>query len=105
MKKALTAVIVSIVMVTSSVSAISADTASSGSTPVAQTGPLSPGGPVVVSPAQDTNDIFVTVCPNGDCTPLFVGLGIIGMGVGLAAIMGAFNNNRTATTVSTGTGG
>ena len=111
MTKALTSIIISIVMVASSVSAIAADTAntsSSKSTPAVQAGPLPAGGPVVVSPAQaDPFDtISGTLCPGGDCTPALVGLGVLGMGAAIAGAMGAFSNSKTMTTVSTtGTGG
>lgn len=104
MKKALTSAIVGIAMIASSVSSIAADTANSNSTPAVQTGPLSPGGPVVVSPAQ--GDVPDLVCPGGDCTPLFIGLGVAGMGVAIAAIMGAFSTSKiTSTVATTGTGG
>lgn len=93
MKKAVTSVIVSVAMITSSVSAIAADTTSTTTTPVAavQTGPLSPGGPVVVSPAQGTV-VDTLACGydiGGICGPVVL-LGVAGMGVLLAAIMGAF---------------
>lgn len=108
MKKALTSAIVSVAMVVGSVSAIASDTATADSKQAVQTGPLSPGGPVVVSPAQGTfadslscgNDIY------GICGPVVL-VGVIGMGVALAAIMGAFskNNKITSTVTTTGTGG
>jgi hypothetical protein len=109
MKKALTSAIVTIAMVVSSVSSIAADTTTSANnTPAVQTGPLPAGGPVVVSPAQGTvidtlscgYDIY------GICGPIVV-LGVAGMGVALAAIMGAFsqNNKITSTVSTTGTGG
>ena len=106
MKKALTSAVVCVAMIASSVTSIAADTATSSSTPAAQTGPLSPGGPVGVSPAQG-EDFYATLCgPNGDCTTLLIIVGVGGMAVALAAIMGAFNNSKTITTISTtGTGG
>lgn len=109
MQKALTSVIVSIAMVTSSVSAIAADTTNANSTPVVvQTGPLSPGGPVVVSPAQGTvaDTLGCGYDVYGVCGPIVL-LGVVGMGVALAAIMGAFsqNNKITSTVSTTGTGG
>ncbi|MDE2473630.1 MAG: hypothetical protein KGO48_01130 [Alphaproteobacteria bacterium] len=109
MQKALTSVIVSIAMVTSSVSAIAADTTNTNSAPVVvQTGPLSPGGPVVVSPAQGTvaDTLGCGYDVYGVCGPIVL-LGVVGMGVALAAIMGAFsqNNKITSTVSTTGTGG
>lgn len=108
MKKALASIIVSIAMVTSSVSAIAADTTNTNSAPVVvQTGPLSPGGPVVVSPAQGTvvDTLGCGYDINGVCGPIVL-LGVVGMGVALAAIMGAFSKNKITSTVSTtGTGG
>ncbi|HEX5281522.1 MAG TPA: hypothetical protein VFW28_15690 [Micropepsaceae bacterium] len=95
MKKALTSAIVSVAMVVSSVSAIAADTADAKSTPAVQTGPLSPGGPVVVSPAQGTV-VDTLACGydiGGICGPVVL-LGVAGMGVLLAAIMGAFSTSH-----------
>lgn len=103
MKKALTSVIVSIAMITSSVSAIAADTTNTNTTPVVvQTGPLSPGGPVVVSPAQGTvvDTLGCGYDVDGVCGPIVL-LGVIGMGVALAAIMGAFSKNKIVSTTST----
>lgn len=108
MKKALTSAIVSVAMVLSSISAIADTATSANKTPAAQTGPLPAAGPVVVSPAQGTvadtlgcgYDIY------GICGPVVL-VGVIGMGVALAAIMGAFsqNNKITSTVTTTGTGG
>jgi len=94
-------------MIASSVTSIAADTATSSSTPAAQTGPLSPGGPISVSPAQANDDFYAILCgPDGYCTPVLIGLGVLGMGAAIAAIMGAFNNNKiTSTVTTTGTGG
>jgi hypothetical protein len=103
MKRALTSVIVSVAMITSSVSAIGADTKDTNSTPAVQTGPLSPGGPVVVSPAQGTvvDTLGCGYDINGICGPIVL-LGVAGMGVAIAAIMGAFSkNNRITSTVTT----
>lgn len=102
MKKALTSAIVSVAMVLSSVSAIAADTASE-SKQVVQTGPLSPGGPVVVSPAQGTvvDTLSCGYDIDGICGPVVL-VGVIGMGVLLAALMGAFSqNNKISSTAST----
>lgn len=102
MRNAVTSVLVSIVMVMTSVSAIAADTTSANSTPAVQKGPLSPGGPVVVSPAQgavgDTLSCGYDIY--GICGPLVL-LGVAGMGVALAAIMGAFAQNKITSTAST----
>jgi len=108
MKKALTSTIVSIAMVSASVSAVAADTTSTNSTnstPAVQTGPLSPGGPVVVSPAQGTvvDTLGCGYDINGICGPIVL-LGVAGMGVAIAAIMGAFTKNNS-TVATTGTGG
>lgn len=105
MKKALTSAIVSVAMVLSSVAAIAADTADSKT--AVQTGPLSPGGPVVVSPAQGTVDDTLSCGYDiyGICGPIVL-LGVAGMGVALAAIMGAFTSNKiSSTSTTTGTGG
>jgi len=102
MRKALTSVIVSIVMVTSSVSAIAADTAGANGAPAVQTGPLPAGGPVVVSPAQGT--VYDTLGCGYDVygvCGVVVLAGVIGMGVTIAAIMGAFSNNKSISTTST----
>jgi hypothetical protein len=109
MKKALTSAIVSVAMVLSSVTAIAADTAGGVSTPAVQTGPLSPGGPVVVSPAQGTviDGLSCGYDVDGICGPVVL-LGVAGMGVLLAAIMGAFSKAQQAssfTPATTGTGG
>jgi hypothetical protein len=105
-KKALTSAIVSVAMVLSSVTAIAADTA--GSKQAIQTGPLSPGGPVVVSPAQGTvvDTLSCGYDIDGICGPAVL-VGVAGMGVLIAAIMGAFSgkNNVTSTIATTGTGG
>lgn len=100
--------IVSVAMVASSVSAIAADTAANPkSTPAAQTGPLSPGGPVVVSPAQGTvaDTLSCGYDVYGVCGPVIL-LGVAGMGVLLAAIMGAFTKAQQASsfTPTTSTG-
>lgn len=105
MKKALTSAVVSVALVLSSVTAIAADTAD-GKTAV-QTGPLSPGGPVVVSPAQGTvgDELSCGYDIYGICGPIVL-LGVAGMGVALAAIMGAFSTSKISSTVTTtGTGG
>jgi len=107
MKKALTSAIVSIAMVVSSVSAIASDTGTADSKTAAQTGPLSPGGPVVVSPAQGTvaDTLGCGYDINGICGPIVL-LGVAGMGVAIAAIMGAFTTSKvTSTVATTGTGG
>ena len=107
MKRALTSVIVSVAMITSSVSAIGADTNSTKTTPAVEAGPLSPGGPVVVSPAQGTvvDTLGCGYDINGICGPIVL-LGVAGMGVAIAAIMGAFSkSNRISSTVSTTGGG
>lgn len=108
MKKALTSAIVSFAMVVSSVSAIADTATSANNTPAVQTGPLPAAGPVVVSPAQGTvvdtlgcgYDIY------GICGPVVL-VGVVGMGIALAAIMGAFsqNNKITSAVSTTGTGG
>jgi hypothetical protein len=105
MKKALTSAIVSVAMVLSSVTAIAADTADSKT--AVQTGPLPPAGPVVVSPAQGTvtDSLSCGYDIYGICGPILL-LGVAGMGVGLAAIMGAFSTSKISSTVTTtGTGG
>lgn len=101
MKKALTSAIVSVAMVVSSVSAIAADTADAKSTPAVQTGPLSPGGPVVVSPAQGTvvDTLSCGYDIAGICGPVML-VGVAGMGVLLAAIMGAFTNHNIVSSAS-----
>lgn len=102
MKKALTSVIVSIVMITSSVTAIAADTSSANNAPAAQTGPLSPGGPVSVSPAQGYPFDACTTDPN--LCGAVVLVGVIGMGIVIAAIMGVFSQNKiTSTAAATNT--
>ncbi len=111
MKKAITSIIISAAMVTSSVSAIASDTASVSATPSVQTGPLAPGGPVVVSPAQGTvvDTLSCGYDIDGICGPVVL-LGVAGMGVAIAAIMGAFTKAHAATSgvttaVTTTTGG
>ncbi len=111
MKKALTSVIVSIAMVAASVSATAADTANTEGKPAVQTGPLSPGGAVLVSPAQGTvvDTLGCGYDINGICGPIVL-LGVAGMGVAIAAIMGAFAKAHLASqvqasTTTTGTGG
>lgn len=121
MRKAHTSIIVSIAMVVSSVSAIAADAAGASGKLAVQTGPLSPGGPVVVSPAQGTVNDELSCGYNGQydiygvCGPIVL-LGVAGMGVALAAIMGVFAKTQpassitvttptTTTTTTTGTGG
>ena len=112
MQKALASIVVSIAMVSASVSTVAADTIVSSrtdSTPAVQTGPLSPGGPVVVSPAQGTvvDTLSCGYDINGICGPIVL-LGVAGMGVALAAIMGAFtkaHQTSSFTASTTGTGG
>lgn len=118
MGRALTSVIASIAMIVSSVSAIAADTTDANGMSAVQRGPLSPGGPVVVSPAQGTVNDALSCGYDiyGVCGPIVL-LGVAGMGVALAAIMGVFVKSQpsssitvttpttTTTTTTTGTGG
>lgn len=122
MRRALTSVIASIAMIVSSVSAIAADTTGVNGMSAVQRGPLSPGGPVVVSPAQGTVNDALSCGYDGQydiygvCGPIVL-LGVAGMGVALAAIMGVFVKSQpsssitvttpttTTTTTTTGTGG
>lgn len=109
MKRALASIIVSIAMVSASVSTAAADTVSASSTnttPAVQTGPLSPGGPVVVSPAQGTvgETLACGYDIDGLCAGPVVLVGMVAMGVLLAAIMGGFSKNKiTSTAAATNT--